>query len=67
MTDVIHLDASESAETRNGLATEINLCCSNVVQCQLCSDVAGDKRPWVIPRLLIRVISQLSLERKSLY
>jgi len=28
MTEVIHLDASESAETRNGLATEINLFCS---------------------------------------
>ena len=28
MTEVIHLDASASAETRNGLATEINLLCS---------------------------------------
>jgi len=28
MTEVIHLGASESAETRNGLVTEINLFCS---------------------------------------
>jgi len=28
MTEVIHLNASESAETRNGLAREINLFCS---------------------------------------
>jgi hypothetical protein len=43
MTEVIYLDVSESPETRNRLTTEIKF---------FCSDVPGDKRPWVISGLL---------------